>query len=179
MLVMDADRDRLEQMLDGALGAAEAGELRDRLSREADLSAALTALRRERELRRTMWAGIEPTDQDVLRLVARVTGATKRRMAMGRSWRVGAAVAACVAISFFAGWKLRGNKPAEVVQVRATSEISAPYQVALTDENGHVTAVQNFDSLAKAKEFAGDLGQWQQRQQQMRDGAAVVVADRF
>ena len=41
------------------------------------------------------------------------------------------------------------------------------------------TAVQNFDSLEKAREFAQDLGCWQQRQHQMRDGAAVVVADQF
>jgi hypothetical protein len=53
------------------------------------------------------------------------------------------------------------------------------YQVALVDQNDQVKAIQTFDSLEKADEFTRDMKQWQERQQQLRQGAVVIVADQF
>lgn len=188
MLLVDEDMDLLEDYLDGVLDAAAATALVERLSRDATLAAALHSLRAERKVRKGVWAGLEPSEGEVARLIARVSAASKRRKSwFTRPMRIGAAVAACAAISFFAGWKLHGNKqlaavpavPAIINPAGPKVETIVSYQVALTDENGHVTAVQNFESLEKAREFANDLGRWQERQHQMRDGAAVVVADKF
>jgi anti-sigma factor RsiW len=188
MLLVDKDMDLLEDYLDGALDAAAAAALVERLSLDATLAVALQSLRAERKVRQGVWAALEPSEGDVSRLIARVNAASKRRkLWFTRPMRIGAAAAACVAISFLAGWKLHGNKqlaasqtsPAIVNSAGPKVETIVSYQVALTDENGHVTAVQNFESLEKAREFANDLGRWQERQHQMRDGAAVVVADKF
>jgi anti-sigma factor RsiW len=187
MLFVDEDMDLLEDYLDGALDAVAAAALVERLSLDATLAAALQSLRAERKVREGVWAALEPTEEEVARLIARVNAASKRRKSwFTRPMRTAAAVAACAAISFSAGWKLHGNKqlaankvtPA-VHQIGPKVETVVSYQVALTDETGHVTAVQNFESLEKAREFANDLGRWQERQHQMRDGAAVVVADKF
>ena len=35
------------------------------------------------------------------------------------------------------------------------------YQVALTDDAGNITAVQKFDNLKDASNFAADVGRWQ------------------
>ena len=187
MLLVDEEIDRLESFLDGAQDAFDSDELRGRLARETELAAALGHLRGERALRQRVWAGMEPTDEAVERLMTRMKGATKRGGAWGVSWRIGSAVAACAAIGFFAGWKMKAIRTVEMARSDVSSvhpvgpkvETVVSYQVALKDEYGHVTAVQNFDSLEKAREFASDLGRWQERQHQMRDGAAVVVADRF
>ena len=185
MLLVDEDMELLETHLDGALSADEAVALRDRLAREPEFAAVLESLRTERGMRQRLWASLEPTDTKVEQFVQRVS-----RASAGRSWwlrplRLVAAVAACVVVSFFAGWQFRGRQVAptdvlgSVQPIRALAESVVHYQVALTDENGKVTAVQDFNSLEKAREFTQDLSQWQDRQRQMRDGAAVVVADRF
>jgi hypothetical protein len=53
------------------------------------------------------------------------------------------------------------------------------YQVTLRDENGHVVAVQRFDSIDKAQEFAADVARWQSRSERLASGRVVLTADRF
>ena len=47
------------------------------------------------------------------------------------------------------------------------------YQVALTDADGNITAVQKFDNLKDARNFAAEVGRWQARQLQLQDGQGV------
>ena len=183
MLLVDEDLELLEAHLDGALNAGEAAALRDRLSREAELAAVLENLRTDRAMRQKVWALLEPTDAKLEQFVGRVSRASTRRSWLIRPLRIAAAVAACVVLSFFAGWQFRGKQVAHALRtaqpILANVDPVVHYQVALTDENGQITAVQDFNSLEKAREFTQDLSLWQDRQRQMRDGAAVVVADRF
>jgi hypothetical protein len=184
MALVDEDIELIEASLDGSLSDDEAADLRDRLGRDPELTAAMVDLRSQRESRRDVWSGLEPTDADVERLVQRVSAAIRdqRVFRFARPLRIASALAACIAISFVAGWKLHTQRLASTSNghsMPANAREALTYDVALTDEQGRVTAVQNFDSLEKAREFARDLGEWQHRQQQMRDGAAVIVADRF
>ena len=188
MLLVDEDLILLEDYLDNALAGARADELAARVSRERDLAAALDELRADRAVRNSVWASFEPSDAETSQLIARIRSQTsRRRFTFTRPLRIAAAIAACASLSFIAGWKLRGGSQLAITAPSIAAlhspspkvETLVSYQVALTDESGRVTAVQNFDSLEKANEFAGDLGRWQQRQHQVREGAAVIVADRF
>ena len=51
--------------------------------------------------------------------------------------------------------------------------------LTLRDEAGKVVAVQRFDSLSKAQEFAGDVSQWQRRAERLAGGQFVVRAQRL
>jgi hypothetical protein len=48
--------------------------------------------------------------------------------------------------------------------------------VALTDEAGNITAVQKFDNMEDARNFAADVGRWQARQQQIQQGQPIVTS---
>ncbi len=50
------------------------------------------------------------------------------------------------------------------------------YQVALTDNAGHIVAVQHFETLEEARDFQQDVSRWQQHIQNVD---AVIVKDRF
>jgi hypothetical protein len=176
MSASDQELEALDAWLDGAGEAPSAPpEL-------------LTQLRGERAARAAVWASLEPSDAEVDRFVDRIASQIRRdgmRRQVRGPWRFAAAVAACAAIGFSGGWLLRGKQPAGHIVAASQSHVApgveavVTYQVALTDEKGRVTAVQNFDSLEQAREFTRDLGQWQERQRQLRDGAAVIVADQY
>ena len=51
--------------------------------------------------------------------------------------------------------------------------------VALTDEAGNITAVQKFDKLEDAREFAAEVGRWQARHQQIQNGNVVMTTTKF
>lgn len=186
MLIVDEDIELLENFADGAMASDEMVVMNARLARESELAAALDRIMADRTLRNRMFISLEPTEEENKRFTNRVMAKLPKRWKYARSLRLATGIAACVALSFFAGWKFGGKQVAIVphetavrVAVGPKIETIVSYQVALTDEAGRVTAVQNFDSLEQAREFSQDLGQWQERQRQLQDGAAVVVADRF
>ncbi len=61
----------------------------------------------------------------------------------------------------------------------AAGEPATVFQVALTDEAGNITAVQKFDNLKEAQNFAAEVELWQARQQQIQSGKVVVTTSRF
>jgi anti-sigma factor RsiW len=61
----------------------------------------------------------------------------------------------------------------------AGAEPVTVFQVALTDEAGNITAVQKFDNLKEAQNFAAEVELWQARQQQIQSGKVVVKTSRF
>ena len=198
----DQDLELLDQYLDGALSDDEERALETRLRAEPALAAELSRLKSDRDLRKLMWQGIETgVERSVQPLLMRVEAALDRRenwkMRIAR-FRVPAAAAACILVGFMAGWVGRtspmagpGGGAMARNDVEPNREIQFPgislprgraataYDVALKDEAGKVVAVQHFENLEKAREFADDLGHWQERQTQAQNGNVVLVGDRF
>jgi hypothetical protein len=184
MAVNESDLDLLEEYLDGALEGAAAAILRERLALDEELAASCESMRHDRALRAAHWAALEPTETDAQVFASRMNELVSSPIARRRYLRRVGALAACVLLSFTAGYALRGGV-AKQPGVRSTDPVLAVkegakgYQVALVDQNDQVKAIQTFDSLEKADEFTRDMKQWQERQQQLRQGAVVIVADQF
>lgn len=199
----DPDFELLESYLDGELAPVDIGHLERRLRAEPDLADALSRMSAEFAVRRAVWTSLEPTATEAL--AAANAAAAGARYAdlwrrLGRLGRLAGAAAACLAVGFLAGWVGRGNSVAQagtgpvdglpLVRPAGPDGKAAPkadpkdepfvYQVALTDEAGNITAVQKFDSLDEARNFAADVGRWQARQQELqqaqqaRQGPPVV-----
>ena len=195
MSLTDDELQQLEEYLDDALASSDAEALRDRVARDAAWAAALDRLRAERSMREKLFAALEPEEASADRMASRFINAARGAGSAARYRRVlklTSAAAACLAMGLVGGWLLRdrslamnhlpaGGSVATVAGGHHEAKVAevVAYQVELTDEAGRVTAVQKFDSLEKAREFADDLSRWQERQRQMRNGAAVVVADKF
>ena len=192
MALDENELEMLEAYLDDALDEREVEGVRARLSGGQEWVAALDQLRLERAMRQALFAALEPSAQDVDRMVGRVDLAIERRRRFAGVLRasrwVGAAAACFVAgfivhSAFFAD---RGGGPGnaqEMVQPVSNSGASVRavemYEVTLRDESGKVVAVQRFDSLSKAQEFAGDVSQWQRRAERLAGGQFVVRAQRL
>src|SRR5260221_34304 len=116
MSLSEEDIQLIETSLDASVSEDEAADLRDRLERDPALAVATEDLRVQRAARRSIWAALEPTDAEVDHLIHRVTSATaaavgrQRTHRFIRPLRIAAAVAACVALSFAAGWKLHTHR---------------------------------------------------------------------
>ena len=194
--VSDHDLDTLERYLDDALSPMEGEHLRRRLVKEPDLAAAMGRARAQRAARQAAWKSLEPDEMAVGPFAARVRMAVRQREAwlrVGKLSRIGAAAAACVVLGFLAGWVGRDRYPAAtdsagpsmargagLRHARMTSsgtDADALFQVALTDEQGRVIAVQPFDGLEEAKAFADDLGRWQIQQNQPPEDQPLLVRD--
>jgi len=195
MAPTESDIEQLEELLDGALPGDEAEALRSRIHLDPALADVMDRLRADRAARRALFAALEPDDAHADVLTQRIRAAAQRQRTWQRATRtarVGSAVAACLLIGFLGGWLGRDHAlshatpttPHPIASVASphagpTVQSVVAYQVVIAGEDGRVTAVQNFDSLDKAQEFADDLGRWQDRQKQLQQGGAVLVADRF
>jgi hypothetical protein len=180
---IDPDFELLENYLDGELSPAEVLRVERRLAAEPELAAALGRMGAQYDVRQAAYRSLEP-DAGAIDALASAVGRGARRADRSRSHgrvfrfgRLGGALAACVTISFVAGWMGRGlaaagNKPGAV----ASTPRGEPYvyQVALTDDHGNITAVQQFDKLEDAKAFAADVGRWQAQQQVKQPGPVVM-----
>src|SRR5688500_19082105 len=74
MLPSEHDLEQIDALLDGELGGAEAEALEARVVNEPELSRAYERARRERQARQLAWSALEPRDEEVEALVARVHG---------------------------------------------------------------------------------------------------------
>lgn len=172
--VPDDDLDLLESYLDDALDEAQTQSLRARLAEEANLAAALRQLREERSQRQGFFQSIEPTPREIEQLVSSIrTAATKRRWWQDqmRLVRVGSAMAACLVIAGFAGVVYRSASRSPVSTTPLISNVSATpnsYPVEVTDEEGHVIAVQHFDNQQDASDFQHDLKQMESHWRQQK-----------
>ena len=107
MSVSDADLELLESHLDGELSTAEEAALRHRLASEHVLDQELTSIRAERALRAQVFGALEPDDQAVKNLIRGVRNQITKESVRGdrmRILRYIASAAACVMLSFSAGW---------------------------------------------------------------------------
>ena len=144
-------------------------------------------------VRLAAWKTLEPAEPEAMRLAKAVTTGARRadlRRRLSKLSRVAGAAAACVTVGFLAGWVGRGNavaradttpstattRPATDGNTSATeNKPAAPfvYQVALTDDAGNITAVQKFDNLKDASNFAADVVRSQARQREIQEGQPV------
>ena len=188
----DHDLEVLEAHLDGSLPADASVALCRRLEAEPRLAAALKEVRSERAARYAVWASFEPDDAraeaTVSTALASATRQDRLRRAARNARRVTAA-AAVVAIAFAGGWAARARVAPEQSSPAARAplhnahhfvssgggEASGPYPVALTDENGNVTAVQYFDDPQAARDFAEDVDRWQSRARPRPADAGRIV----
>jgi hypothetical protein len=183
MAVMDDDIELLEGYLDDALAEEERALVRARLSEDQALVAALDQLRAERGMRQALFAGLEPGEGEVERLVGRIHESLERRRRVGRLFR-GVGYVAAAAACFIAGILIHANfvAPGPVQPVAgngATVRAVELYEVTLRDESGKVLAVQRFDTLEKAKAFANDLANWQRRADRLATAQFVVRSQRL
>lgn len=64
--------------------------------------------------------------------------------------------------------------------VQVANPLGQPaYEVSLTDQAGNVVATQRFRTLQEAREFANDLGKWQQKHRQVQTNGVRLVGDDF
>jgi anti-sigma factor RsiW len=179
MAVTETDLELLENYLDDALESAQVEALRARLSDDEHLRAAMEQIRRERAARKAFFASLEPDDATADALAARIRASIQQRrrfINIAAPLRYFAAAAACVAIGFFARGFFDHPRPANEAQ---NAPLNATYQVTLRDQTGKIVAVQRFDSLQKAQEFATDLARWQSHSERLASGRFVLSRDRF
>lgn len=192
--VPERDLEALEAHLDGALPSEASLALCRRLSAEPDLAAALHELRAQRTVRQAVWASLEPDDAGAGATVsaAFLTAVRQERLhqAVRRARRLTAA-AAVVAIAFAGGWAARARLAAphasRDVHPQAGHRFvtsgggvgEAFYPVALTDENGNITAVQYFETPEAARRFAEDVGRWQSKPRQPQAVPIVPASGEF
>lgn len=165
----------LEAYLDGELSSAQVQSLQTRLQGDTDLTDALSRLSSDFTVRQAVWSSLEGTPAEAKRMGRRVASSLRRASLWERSKnsiRVGAAVAACL-ICFVAGWIGRGST-ATAAKPTPPADDPAIYQVAITDEQGNIAAVQKFDNLDEAKAFATDVGKWQAEQAQGQNGQPLT-----
>jgi len=178
-VITDTDIDLLEMLLDGELSCEQEQALRARLAEDAPLARALRELQQQRRLREEYYASLEADEAACSRVYDAVMRSVRRHDAavrVRRALAVCAAAAACLAAGVFIAHISAGPR-------RAPDRVSVSqqvfYNVAITDENGSVIAVQQFDSLEKARRFSEDLARWQENQQRIRNGLVTVRATSF
>ena len=196
-MLNDKDYELLEAYLDDDLSSELVHRLDSRLSAEPALAAALDAFRQGRALRSIAFQALAPDDAEAERFADAViasVGRAERTRRRARYSAIASAVAACVLAGFGAGWLGHHSAPAypqlnavaprshvdaRLVIHKPSSSDTNQYQVALLDDDGNVVAVQKFASLSEARQFADDLGKFEARRQQMREGRPMLVSDRF
>ena len=184
----DPDLQLLDGYLDDALSPEESETLRARLESDAHLRTTLSHLREERTLRRALFTSLEPDDAAVTAFATRLRHATQPTQPAALSFRplrYSAAAAALLAIGFVTRGLLdhapANHNDANQLTQNKTVDLHKveTYEVTLRDDAGRVVAVQRFDALDKAQEFAADLTRWQSRNQRLASNQFVVTADRF
>ncbi len=187
MAVSEQEVELLESYLDDALAMGEVEALRARLASDPEWVAALDQIRAERALRKELFAALEPNDDAVAALVSSVRTSIGRRRRLAswlRPMRYVAAAAACLVLGFVGRGFLapavdQSSKLVDRQGAGVDVRKVASYQVTLRDEAGNVVAVQRFDSIDKAQEFAADLARWQARSERLASGRFVLSAGRF
>jgi anti-sigma factor RsiW len=179
----------IERYLDDALDMSEVDALQTRLAHDPQLVATLERIRSERALRKAVYAGYEPDDAAVSRTTQFAANLIRQRPEdhrRTRPLRYVLAAAACMALGFFGRGLLdhsqdasQSGNPIATGPGQVNVEKVSAYKVTLRDETGRVVAVQRFDSVEKAQEFADDLARWQSHSERLASGRFVLTADRF
>lgn len=192
---LEQDLERLDEYLDGALDADEAGRLRARLTREPGLAAVLEELESHRTARAAVWTSLESSDAQVEKFARRVTTAARRQEARGhvrRYARFGSAAAACLLVGYFVGWagqsrnglglpSLPGGQTVNPVSQGGSvsgghgGSTLGRYRVHVGfDERGR-PITQDFESFEKAQRFADEV----QGLHESRQGNPIIIREQL
>ena len=123
----DQDLELLESYLDDELTGRELDSLRQRLSVEPQLTAALDELRSQRETRQQFFAACEPDQASVQRLIRSVQREAVREVATGarsNNFRWIGGLAACLMFGFITGRGLHTNPAAVGPQDSESSRVA-------------------------------------------------------
>lgn len=172
-MIEDGDVELLEAMLDNQLPVEQRESLRARLEREPALAAELEKLREERKVRAEMFSSLEGGEEAVVDRILRAARTSGTAGPARMRLRYAMAAAALIAIGFLIGWMGAMGGKSNVI----ASE--PPYRVEILDESGQLMAVQNFQSMEKAREFSEDLQQWQIRQERLLSGEVLVHSAKY
>ena len=161
------------------------------------LFAALQSLRQERARRAACLRELIPSESAADEFADALISSLRRRESnkkWGHGVRIITGLAACLFIGFSVGWMGRassvavdqhlavpssGHSDSHRVIHAAMPVEPGQFQVAVLDENGNVIAVQRFNKMEEARQFANDLGQYEARRQQVQEGQAMLISDRF
>lgn len=187
--------DTLQELLDGQLSPAAALEISRRLGADSALAQSLEQMEEDRDWRVQAWRSLEPDDAAAGQLAGAIISSVRRddRRRRLMVWARGPAVAAACLAVFAAGWVARGRTggagegfssiSARSDQTWNFDASGAPTRgmvnVAMTDESGRVIAVQRFNEIGQARQFADDLATWQARRQQAQQGRMQRVGEEF
>jgi hypothetical protein len=150
----DQDLELLENYLDDELTGRELEALRQRLSSEPQLVAAVDELRSQREMRQQFFAACEPDEASVRRLMNSVQREATREVATGGggwSLRWASGLAACLVFGFVMGRGMHGtpisptdnsNSPnSQIVDARPTSAQRMDFHGPMVPINPNVGSV--------------------------------------
>ena len=143
----DQDLELLESYLDDELTGRELDSLRQRLSSEPQLAAAMDELRSQREMRQQFFAACEPDQASVQRLIKSAQQHATREIAWSernRSLRWASGLAACLVFGFVAG---HGLKSAGPVPQAENPVAVARMMPAVSNAPGHQEEVARTDPL--------------------------------
>jgi hypothetical protein len=141
MSVNETDIERLENYLDDELAPAEIEALRERLSSEPALAAAMDGLRTQRQMRSTYFASLEPTERAVERVVQSVKKSINKEIVWAerfKTFRAVGSLAACLLVGFIGGYGMRGSHSSPTPQ--------NPQSIASTE--GETSAPTDLTSVA-------------------------------
>src|SRR4051794_11132613 len=113
MAVNETDIELLESYLDDELAPAEIEALRERLSSEPALAAAMDDLRSHRQMRSQFFASLEPSERAVERVVQSVHKSINKEIVWAerfRTFRAVGSLAACLLVGFIGGYGMRGTR---------------------------------------------------------------------
>src|SRR5947209_18400129 len=139
MSVEENDWVALASVLDRAATEDEAAVISARMANNPALAAAMDDLRAGTSERAAYWKGLEPSESDAQALADRIRAATRQTPATNpwRWWRGIASIAACVAISFGAGWGLHAYRVTSSI-AHLPSPTNREFHVTLNDLQGKV-----------------------------------------
>jgi hypothetical protein len=193
MAVHDNDIELLNSYLDGELPVPECEGLWRRLAVEPELTAELDRLRTEHDVRQTVWASLEPTDQSVARTAHQVFKAARRSELVSmfnRGMLLVSSIAALVLVGFSIGWMERSHGSGMAAQPGAVGAPSSqmassmgqiarpPTEVSLRDASGHVFSIR-FNSQDEARQFADDIETAQRAREAQGENTVVPAMERY
>jgi len=192
-VISDEQLQLLELYLDGELPPEEARALEARMAAQPELAEAMRQLRSERKLREGYFGALEPQEVAVIEIAGRALAHAHQVVAMRRARRrwlaatsmrvfgYASAAAALLVIGLLLGRLAHQNVPPTSHANGGPTQpaMTAVYNVSITDESGKVVGVQKFKSLDEAQRFSEDLQNWQDRQEQLRNGQVTLRSAKF
>jgi anti-sigma factor RsiW len=181
-MMSEGETDILELWLDGELTPFEQKEVQATLRLDPQASKRMTEIRTLRALRSEYFSTLEPREDPAEKLLAqaREREASEKGLTLRyRLYRYAATIAACIALGFLAGYMTRFAQQPKLAAGGSTAASALAYEVSITDDQGHVIAVQKFSDPAEALEFSEDVRRSQGRLERLETSTPTIRSAQF